>query len=87
MITGLTKYGNDLSNGVQNISGSTERQTLMFSGQFDYSRRFNDVHGIEANLIAHGYKRTITGEYHRTTNASLALRGPTARKTSSKTLT
>ena len=74
MITGLTKYGNDLSTGVQNISGSTERQTLMFSGQFDYSRRFNDVHGIEANLIAHGYKRTITGEYHRTTNASLALR-------------
>ena len=74
MITGLTKYGNDLSTGVQNISGSTERQTLMFSGQFDYSRRFNDVHGIEANLIAHGYKRTITGEYHPTTNASLALR-------------
>lgn len=74
MITGLTKYGNDLSTGVQDISGSTERQTLMFSGQFDYSRRFNDVHGIEANLIAHGYKRTITGEYHRTTNASLALR-------------
>lgn len=74
MITGLTKFGNDLSTGVQNISGSTERQTLMFSGQFDYSRRFNDVHGIEANLIAHGYKRTITGEYHRTTNASLALR-------------
>lgn len=74
MITGLTKFGNDLSTGVQNISGSNERQTLMFSGQFDYSRRFNDVHGIEANLIAHGYKRTITGEYHRTTNASLALR-------------
>lgn len=74
MITEITKFGNDLSTGVQNISGSSERQTLMFSGQFDYSRRFNDVHGVEANLIAHGYKRTITGQYHRTTNASLALR-------------
>lgn len=70
----ITKYGNDLSTGVQNISGSSERQTLMFSGQFDYSRRFNDVHGIDANLVAHGYKRTITGQYHRNTNASLALR-------------
>lgn len=74
MITGITKFGNDLSSGVQNISNSAERQTLMFSGQFDYKNRFNDVHGVEANLIAHGYKRTITGQYHRTTNASLALR-------------
>lgn len=74
MITDITKFGNDLSSGVQNISNSAERQTLMFSGQFDYKNRFNDVHGVEANLIAHGYKRTITGQYHRTTNASLALR-------------
>lgn len=74
VIADITKFGNDLSSGVQNISGSAERQTLMFSGQFDYNRRFNDLHGIEANLIAHGYKRTITGEYHRTTNASLAMR-------------
>ena len=74
MIYEITKFGNDLSTGVQNISGSKELQTLMFSGQFDYSRRFNDVHGVEANLVAHGYKRTTTGEYHRATNASLALR-------------
>lgn len=74
MITEITKYGNDLSTGVQNISASAERQTLMFSGQFDYKNRFNYVHGVEANLIAHGYKRTITGQYHRNTNASLALR-------------
>ncbi len=74
MICEINKFGNDLSSGTQNISGSNERQTLMFSGQFDYKNRFADVHGVEANLVAHGYKRTITGEYHRTTNASLALR-------------
>ena len=73
-IVEIIKFGNDLSSGVQNISGSSERQTLMFAGQFDYSQKFNEVHGVEANLIAHGYKRTITGQYHRTTNASLALR-------------
>lgn len=74
MINTITKFGQDLSTGTQNIGGSSERQTLAFSGQFDYTQRFNDVHGVEANLVAHGYKRTISGQYHRNTNASLAMR-------------
>lgn len=74
MICELQKFGNDLSTGIQNMSNSNERQTMMFSGQFDYKNRFNGIHGVEANVIAHGYKRTVTGEYHRTTNASLAMR-------------
>lgn len=74
VISGLTKYGDDLSTGTQNITGSAERQTLMFSGQFDYKRSFNGVNNVEADLVAYGYKRTITGQYHRNTNANLALR-------------
>lgn len=74
VINTLTKYGDDLSTGTQEISGSWERQTLMFSGQFDYVRTFNDVHNLEAMLVAHGYKRSITGEYHHNTNFSTALR-------------
>ncbi len=70
----LTKYGDDLSTGTQNLSGSAERQTLMFSGQFDYKNRFNDVHNVEAMLVAHGYKRSVTGVYQHNTNVSLALR-------------
>lgn len=74
VIADITKFGNDLSTGVQNMSNSQENQTLMFSGQFDYNGLLGDVHGLEANLVAHGYKRTITGKYHRNTNVSLALR-------------
>lgn len=74
VINDITKFGDDLSTGTQVISSSSERQTLMFSGQFDYKQTFGDVNNIEANLIAYGYKRTFTGQYHRTTNANLALR-------------
>ncbi len=74
VIDHLVKYGDDLNSGTQNVSGSSERQTLMFSGQFDYKRTFEDVHNVEGMLVAHGYKRSYTGRYHRDTNASLALR-------------
>lgn len=74
VIDHLVKYGDDLNSGTQNVGGSSERQTLMFSGQFDYKRQFDYVHNVEANLIAHGYKRSISGQYHRNANASLALR-------------
>ncbi len=74
VIDHLVKYGNDLNSGTQNVSSSSERQTLAFSGQFDYTRTFNDVHNLDANLVAHMYKRSITGRYHSQTNSSLGLR-------------
>ena len=36
IIVGLTKYNEDKKSGVQNISGSSDNQTVLFSGQFDY---------------------------------------------------
>lgn len=72
MITELTKYGTDRSTGTQNMSGSYTRQTVLFNAQFDYDRSFGG-HNIAATLLANGYQQTITGMYHRTSNANLGL--------------
>ncbi len=72
LITSLTKYGTDKKTGTQNISGSTEAQTIMFSGQFDWARSF-DEHNVSATLLAHGFQQTNTGVYHRTSTANLGL--------------
>lgn len=72
LITSLTKYGVDRSTAKQNLSGSYDKQTIMFSGQFDYNRTFGD-HKVNATLLAHGYQQSETGVYHRTSNANLGL--------------
>ena len=71
-ITSLTKYGTDRSTGTQNVSGSYDRQTMLFNAQFDYDRSFGS-HNIAATLLANGYQQTVSGQYHRTSNANLGL--------------
>ena len=71
-ITSLTKYGTDKSTGIQNISGSFDKQTMLFSAQFDYDRSFGE-HNVAATLLANGWQRTVSGEYHRTSNANLGM--------------
>lgn len=73
LITSLTKYNKDSSTGTQDVSGSAETQTIMFSGQFNYNRTFNDVHHVTGMLIGNGYQQTISGIYHRTSNANLGI--------------
>ena len=73
VIAGLTKYSNDEKSGEQNISGSNSRQTLAFSGYFTYENSINDAHNFSAMLIAAGYQQTLSGEYHRISNANLSL--------------
>lgn len=73
VIVGLTKYNNDKKSGVQNISESADNQTMAFSGQFDYVNTFADDHNLSAMLIASGYQQTLSSEYHKTSNANLAL--------------
>ncbi|MDE7386642.1 MAG: SusC/RagA family TonB-linked outer membrane protein [Muribaculaceae bacterium] len=70
----LTKYGDDLNSGTQNVSSSAERQTLMFAGHFDYKRTFEGVHNVEGNLVGQAYKRSYTGRYHHNASANLGLR-------------
>lgn len=72
-ITSLTKYNMDKHTGTQNVSGSTEYQTLFFSAQFGYQNTFADNHHVNGILLAHGYQRTNSGEYHRISNANLGL--------------
>lgn len=73
VIAGLTSYGSDKRSGVQNISNSTDRQTITFNGQFNYKNKFAKNHNFSAILLASGYQRTMSEEYHRTTNANLGL--------------
>lgn len=68
----LKKYGLDKKTAKQNVGGTSNVQTIFFSGQFDYDRQFGH-HGINATLLAHGYQISTTGEYHRTSNANLGL--------------
>lgn len=74
VITSLKKYNDDFSSGTMGVGGSSEKQTLLLSAQFDYKNTFNDVHNVNATLVAHGYKRTLSGQYHRNTNATLGFR-------------
>ncbi len=73
MISSLTKYNLDKSTATQNVSGSTDRQTISFNALFNYKRTFNDDHNLEAMLIANGHQITTSGEYHRISNVNLGI--------------
>lgn len=73
VIIGLTQYGQDTHDGVQNIADSYERQTMTFSAQLNYQRQFAQAHNFSAMLVAAGWQQTITGEYHRTSNVNLGI--------------
>ena len=72
-ISSLTKYGDDAKSGVQNISNSAYKQTIAFSGQFDYVKKINGVHNFSAMLIANGFQQSLSEIYHKVSNANLGL--------------
>ena len=74
VIVGLNNNGTvDKKSGAQNISGSTDNQTIAFNAHFDYNRTFNDVHNVSAMLVANGYQQSKSAEYHKVSNANLGL--------------
>lgn len=73
VIVALTQYSEDKRTATQNISGSSDTQTISFNAHFDYNRTFGKVHNVSAMLLANGYQETVSGEYHRTSNANLGL--------------
>ena len=73
LITGLTQFGKDEQNGAQNISGSYSRQTIFFSGQFNYERTFKQRHNVSAMILASGFQQSISTQYHNTCNANLGF--------------
>ena len=52
VIVALSKEGNDEKPGTQNVGGSADKQTIAFSGQFNYQNTFNKYHNVSAMLIA-----------------------------------
>ena len=73
VIVGLTKEGLDEKSGNQNISGSTANKTILANAMFDYNRTFAQKHNVSAMLVAAGFQQTLTGEYHRVSNANLGV--------------
>ncbi|MCH5312659.1 MAG: SusC/RagA family TonB-linked outer membrane protein [Prevotella sp.] len=74
VIVGLDNHETvDKKSGVQNISGSTDNQTITFNAHFDYNRTFADVHNVSAILVANGYQQTVSQVYHKLSNANLGL--------------
>ncbi|WP_289705367.1 hypothetical protein [Bacteroides acidifaciens] len=69
----MTKYGEDRSNGKQNVGGSWYQQTMAFTAQLNYERAIENKHNINAILLATGHQRTETGIYHKTSNANLGI--------------
>jgi TonB-linked SusC/RagA family outer membrane protein len=73
VIAGVTKYNNDKKSGVQNITGSSNRQTIAFTSYFNYVAPIKGGHHIAAKLLATGFQQTRSQVYHRTGNANLGL--------------
>ncbi len=72
-ISSVTIEGKDEHSGVQNIGNSASRQTMYWSGQFDYTRTFNDVHNFHALAVAAGWQKTFSGQYHRTSSVNIGF--------------
>jgi hypothetical protein len=73
VISALTKYNSDKKTGSQNITGSSNRQTIAFTSYFNYVAPVKGGHNINAKLLATGFQQTRSQEYHRTGNANLGL--------------
>ena len=73
VIVGVTKYNIDKKSGVQNISGSSDNQTITFNSGFYYDNSFEDVHNVSAILLANGYQQSLSSTYHNTSNANRGL--------------
>jgi TonB-linked SusC/RagA family outer membrane protein len=72
-IAKLTKYNNDQKSGVQNITGSSNRQTIAFTSYFNYAPMITGPHHFSARLLATGFQQTRSQVYHRIGNANLGL--------------
>ena len=73
IIVGLTKEGLDEKSGNQNINGSSANMTILFNAMFDYNRTFAQKHNVSAMLVAAGFQQTVSGTYHRTSNANIGV--------------
>jgi TonB-linked SusC/RagA family outer membrane protein len=73
LISNVAVYNQDARSGTQNVNGNRYRQTISFSGQFNYDRTFNENHHLSVILLANGFQQAESAVYHKTSNANLGF--------------
>lgn len=71
-ITKLKKEGEDLNNGQQSISNSTDNRMLAGNAAFEYNRKFGS-HNVSAMVLGNCFQQFRSGDYHARTNANLGF--------------
>ena len=72
-ISSLTKHGEDLRQGIQNVANGFYERRFGFVGQIDYNRIF-DKHQVDASLFAYGTRRSQVGQLQGERNAHAGMR-------------
>lgn len=72
-ITSLKKYNQDKVGRARNLGTPYQYQKLFFSGAFNYKKTFNQVHNVNAVLLAMGYQQSISEQYHKPSSANIGL--------------
>lgn len=73
-ITGITKFGEDVRTGTQNVGNASYRRRIGFYGMFDYDRTFNEDHHFAGSLLAFVTNDKVQNDWQGTKNANLGLR-------------
>ncbi|MBV7530901.1 SusC/RagA family TonB-linked outer membrane protein [Chitinophaga sp. sic0106] len=73
LISSLTKYGQDATSGVQNVSNTWYRQTIAATAQLDYLTSVAAKHFISATFLVNGFQQSESAVYHKVSNANLGL--------------
>ena len=74
-IVGLSKFGEDVRTGNQNVGNAYGQRRFGVYAMFDYDRTFNDVHHVSGNLLGYGsnIKRSDVLQSTKYTNIGLRL--------------
>ena len=73
IIVGITQQNDEIITGHMAMANTAYRQTISWTGHFDYDHTFADKHHVTGMLLANMFTTTSSGAYHRYANANLGL--------------
>lgn len=73
MVSSMNKYGTDKETSTLTLGNSSSDQTISMAAHFDYKRTFDKKHTVSAMFLANGYQQTLSGQYHKISNANLGI--------------
>lgn len=73
-ITAITKFGEDVRTGTQNVGNASYRRRIGFYGMLDYDRTFNEAHHFSGSLLAYVTNDKVQSDLQGSKNANLGLR-------------